>query len=142
GLNTTAGVSDSDKTYYGESLIASDIRFAKNAIVLLNHLCYSAGASESGAAEPTVSVARERVDNFASGFIRAGARAVIAQSWTSGVTYAIRSIFTTDQTIGDMWNTAPNRQGHIQSFVPVRNPQYEGRLDPDTMTGTVPTGFH
>lgn len=138
GLNTTAGVSDSTKTYYGESLIASDIRFARNAVVLLNHLCYSAGSSESGAPEPTIPVARERVDNFASGFIRAGARAVIAQSWTSGVIYAIRSIFTTDQTIGDMWSNAPNFQGHIQPFVPVRNPQFQGALDPDTMT----TGFH
>jgi hypothetical protein len=138
GLNAIGGVSDSDKQYYGESLIASDIRFAKNAIVLLNHLCYSAGSSESGDPEPTVSVARERVDNFASGWIRAGARAVIAQSWTSGVIYAIRSIFTTDQTIGSMWSAAPNRQGHEQPFVPVRNPQYLGRLDPDTMT----TGFH
>jgi hypothetical protein len=138
GLNTTAGVSDSDKTYYGESPIASDIRFARNAVVLLNHLCYSAGSSESGDPEPTIPVARERVDNFASGFIRAGARAVIAQSRTSGVIYAIRSIFTTDQTIGDMWNNAPNRQGHIQPFVPVRNPQFQGALDPDTWT----TGFH
>ncbi|HEY4227673.1 MAG TPA: hypothetical protein VGM49_04990, partial [Candidatus Limnocylindrales bacterium] len=80
GLNTTAGVSDSDKTYYGETSIANDIRFAKNAIVLLNHLCYSAGSSETGDPEPSLAVARERVDNFASGFIKAGARAVIAQS--------------------------------------------------------------
>lgn len=138
GLNTTAGISDSTKTYYGESLIASDIRFAKNAVVLLNHLCYSAGSSESGAPEPTIPVARERVDNFASGFIKAGARAVIANSWTSGVIYSIRSIFTTDETIGDLWDNAPNDQGHIQPFVPVRNPQFQGALDPDTMT----TGFH
>ena len=47
GLNEIGGVDDNDKKYYGESLIASDIRFAKNAVVLLNHLCYSAGSSES-----------------------------------------------------------------------------------------------
>ena len=138
GLNQTAGVSDSDKKYYGEDLIARDIRFAKDAIVLLNHLCYSAGSSESGDPEPTLGVARERVDNFASGFIKAGARTVIAQSWTSGVTYMIRSIFTTDQTILDAWEAAPNRQGHVQPFVPVRNPAFEARLDPDTAT----TGYH
>jgi hypothetical protein len=138
GLNTTAGVSDSDKTYYGESYIGADIRFARNAIVLLNHLCYSAGSPESGDPEPTMAVARERVDNFASGWIKAGARAVIAQSWTSGVTYAIRSIFTTNQTITNMWNTAPNNQGHEQPFVPYRNPQFMGSVDPDTWT----TGFH
>ena len=42
GLNAIGGVDDNDKKYYGEQYIASDIRFAKDAIVLLNHLCYSA----------------------------------------------------------------------------------------------------
>src|SRR5262249_1403962 len=83
-------------------------------------------------------VARQRVDNFASGFIKAGARVVVAQSWTTGVTYMIRSIFTTNQTIEQMWENAPNAQGHDQAFTPVRNPQFEGRVDPDTWT----TGFH
>lgn len=138
GLNAIGGVDDNDKKYYGEDVIAKDIRFAKDAIVLLDHLCYSAGSSESGDPEPTVSVARERVDNFASGFIKAGARTVIAQSWNSGVIYTIRSIFTTNQSLLDVWEAAPNRQGHVQPFVPVRNSQFEGRLDPDTAT----TGFH
>ena len=138
GLNTPTGTTDNDKKYYGEQLIASDIRFAKDAIVLLNHLCYSAGSSESGDPEPTVAVARERVDNFASGFIRAGARSVIAQSWTSGVIYMINRIFTSDQTILDAWEAAPNRQGHVQPFIPARNPQFEARVDPDTWT----TGYH
>ena len=137
GLNEIGGVSDSDKKYYGETSIANEIRFAKDAIVLLNHLCYSAGSSESGHAEPTIPVARERVDNYASGFIKAGARTVIAQSWTSGVLYAIKSIFTTDQTLLQMWSGAPNRNGHELPFVPQRNPQFEGRLDPLTWT----TGF-
>ena len=138
GLNTPTGTTDSDKKYYGEDFIASDIRFAKDAIVLLNHLCYSAGSSESGAPEPTVAVARERVDNFASGFIKAGARTVIAQSWTSGVIYTINKIFTSDQTILNAWEAAPNRQGHVQPFIPARNPQFEARVDPDTWT----TGYH
>lgn len=138
GLNAIGGVNDNDKKYYGEQYIASDIRLAKDAIVLLNHLCYSAGSSESGNPEPSVAVARERVDNFASGFIRAGARTVIAQSWTSGVIYMIRSIFTTDQSILNAWEAAPNRQGHVQPFVPVRNPAFEARLDPDTWS----TGYH
>lgn len=138
GLNEIGGINDSDKKYYGESLIASDIRFAKNAVVLLNHLCYSAGSSESGNPEPTMNVARERVDNYAAGWIKAGARMVVAQSWTSGVIYMIKSIFTTNQTVASMWAGAPNAQGHDQPFVPVRSPQFEGRVDPDTWT----TGFH
>src|SRR6185503_19294130 len=138
GLNEIGGISDSDKKYYGESLIASDIRLAKNAVVLINHACYSAGSSEAGHPEPTIPVARQRVDNFAAGWIKAGARMVMADSWTSGVTSMIKSIFTTNQTLADVWSNAPNRRGHEQRFVPVRSPQFEGRIDPDTWT----TGFY
>ena len=56
--------------------------------MILNHLCYSAGSSETGNPEPTIAVAKQRVDNFASGFLRAGARAVLADSWN---TAAIRA---------------------------------------------------
>lgn len=138
GLNEIGGVSDSDKKYYGETSIANEIRLAKNAVVLLNGLCYSAGASEDGDPEPTLPVARQRVDNFASGFIKAGARIVVAQSWTSGVTYMLNRIFTTDETFEQVWDEAPNAQGNDQPFTPVRNPQFQARLDPDTPT----TGFH
>jgi hypothetical protein len=138
GLNAIGGIDDNDKKYYGETSIANEIRFAKNAVVLLNHLCYSAGSSESGDPEPTIPVARQRVDNYASGWIKAGARMVMADSWTSAITYTIRSLFTTDQTLGAMWSAAPNRHNHELPFTPVRNPQFQARLDPDTMT----TGFH
>jgi hypothetical protein len=138
GLNSVAGVDDNNKKYYGEKYIADEIRLAKNAVVLLNHLCYSAGASEDGDPEPTIPVARQRVDNFASGWIRAGARMVMADSWTSAIIYTINKLFTSDQTLGAMWSAAPNRHLHEQPFTPVRNPQFEGRLDPDTWT----TGFH
>jgi hypothetical protein len=138
GLNEKGGISDSDKKYYGETSIANEIRLAKNAVVLLNGLCYSAGASEDGDPEPTMPVARQRVDNFASGFIKAGARIVVAQSWTSGVTYMINRIFTTDESFEQVWEDAPNAQGHDQPFTPVRNPQFQARVDPDTGT----TGFH
>jgi hypothetical protein len=138
GLNEIGGIDDYDKKYYGESYIANEIKLAKNAVVLLNHLCYSAGSSESGDPEPTIPVARERVDNFASGWIKAGARMVMADSWTSGIIYTIKSLFTTNQTLGAMWSAAPNRHLHELPFTPVRNPQFQGRLDPDTWT----TGFH
>lgn len=138
GLNAIGGIDDYDKKYYGEKYIADEIRLAKNAVVLLNHLCYSAGSSEDGDPEPTIPVARQRVDNFASGFIRAGARMVMADSWTSAIIYTIKSLFTTDQTLGAMWSAAPNRHLHELPFTPVRNPQFQARLDPDTWS----TGFH
>ena len=130
GLNEIGGVSDSDKKYYGESLIASDIRFAKDSIVILSGLCYAAGSSEDGDPPPTIPIARERVDNFASGWLRAGARAVIADSWTGAVVSTIRSLFTTDQTLEQVWTSQPNWHADEQPFIPQRNPQFDARLDP------------
>lgn len=132
GLNEVGGISDSDKKYYGESLIAEDIQFAKNAVVILSGLCYAAGSSESGHPAPTIPVARQRVDNFASGWIKAGARVVIADTWVSSVTYTIGKIFTTNQTFAQVWASAPNYHASEQPFIPVRNPQFEARLDPES----------
>jgi hypothetical protein len=132
GINGTGGIDDNDLKYYGESLIASDIRFAKNAVVLLSGLCYAAGSSESGDPAPSIPVARERIDNFASGWIRAGARVVISDTWVSSVIYDIQKIFTSDQTFGQVWNNAPNHHASEQSFIPLRNPQYDGRVDPES----------
>jgi len=51
-------------------------QLAKNAVVILNRLCYASGNSEWGMANPTKTVAKTRVQNYASGFLRAGAAVV------------------------------------------------------------------
>ncbi|HEX8025355.1 MAG TPA: hypothetical protein VF484_04030, partial [Candidatus Limnocylindrales bacterium] len=138
GLNEVAGNGDADKKYYGESVVSAGIKLAKNAVVILDHACYSAGSSESGMAEPTIPVAKQRIDNFASGFLRAGARAVMADASDGNVIAMIRSIFTTHQTIGNAWTTQYFSPHHVQTWQPLRNPAYTAAMDPDTMT----TGFH
>jgi hypothetical protein len=138
GLNEFANQGDSDKKYYGESVVSANIRFAKNAIVILDHNCYSAGSSESGNPEPTIPVAKQRVDNFASGFLRAGARLVMADSADGNVIAMIRSIFTTHQTIDAAWHGQAWAHHHDIVWTPLRNPAYTADMDPDTAT----TGFH
>jgi len=132
GLNTADNPSDNVAKYYGENYMANDIRLAKNAVVILSHLCYASGNSESGNPEPTYAVARERIDGFASGFLRAGARAVIADVWNSAVVSHIKSILTTDQTIGNMWANSVSNHGHQMPFTPARNPAYKAIMDPNT----------
>ena len=56
------------------------LRLAPNAVVILNHLCYSAGNSEPGAALPSKSVARQRIDNYGAPFLKIGAKAVFAEA--------------------------------------------------------------
>ncbi|HEV7603558.1 MAG TPA: FlgD immunoglobulin-like domain containing protein [Candidatus Limnocylindrales bacterium] len=132
GLNATAGAGDYNNVYYGEPSIAT-LAFAPGAIVLLNHLCYASGNSEPGNPEPTVSVARQRADNYAAAFLTAGASAVIAEGHT-GIESTVRALFTTHQTIENMWRTMPNQNGHVASFPSVRTPGATIYQDPTTPT--------
>ena len=136
GLNSKKHPSDNVAKYYGEHYMGNYIRLAKNAVVLLKGLCYASGNSEQGNPQPTYAVARERIDNFASGFLRAGARTVIADTSNWGVISYIQSIFTTDQSIGDMWANAPSNNDHQMSFVPMRNPAYSAVMDPREWNAT------
>ena len=54
GLNPSPGGNDHTHQYFGEAPIAEDVHLAKNAVVLLNHLCYASGNSEPGLAEGTL----------------------------------------------------------------------------------------
>jgi hypothetical protein len=138
GLNKATDPDDYVVRYYGESYVMSELRFAKNAVVILKGLCYAGGSSQPGEHEPTVQMARERIDNFASGFLRAGARTVIADVRGDGVAHYVRSTFTTDQTIGSMWATSPSSNGNQSPFVPIRNPAYQAVMDPNQPT----SGFY
>ena len=130
GLNPKAGSGDSSHQYFGESKIAASIRLADDAVVLLNHLCYASGNTEPGLAEGTLDQARQRVDNFAAGFIKAGASAVIAEAYTSP-DHMIRSILGGGRAIGSAWKDAPSRNGHAFAFESTRSPGYVAQMDPE-----------
>lgn len=127
-LNGDGKLSDSENKYYGEPWIR-DLRPAPNAVVLLFHLCYASGNPESGA-EPSVSKASQRVDNYAAAFLRAGARAVIANGHSHDP-YYIRALFTTRQTIDEYWRNAPDFRDHVSTYASVRNPGYTFQMDPE-----------
>ena len=134
GLNPTSGNGDSNLKYYGEPYLANEIRLAPNAVVLLNHLCYASGNSEPGNADPSLSVAMQRVDNYGQGFLKAGARAVIAEGHGS-INYMIRDLFTTNETILDLWRNQSNYHGNEFSFQSARSPIYSAFMDPDSTSG-------
>lgn len=133
GLNPVAGGGDTTVQYYGESYLASEVRLAPNALVLLHHLCYASGNSEPGRGEPTLAVAQQRVDNYGAGFLAAGARAVIADAHY-GSAYYMTALFTTDQTLDAAWRGAPAARGNYIPFQSSRTPGALGQLDPDAPT--------
>ncbi len=135
GLNATAGDGDYNNKYYGEPYV-STLDLAPGAVVLLHHLCYAAGNSEPGQTAPTKSVAKQRVDNYAAGFLKA-ASVVIADGHRGPVDY-LRALFTTDQTMADLWRTQPNANGNTFGFASSRTPGQTALMDPNTST----SGFY
>jgi serine protease inhibitor ecotin len=129
GLNATAGNGDSNVKYYGEAYMAT-LNLAPNAVVLLNHLCYASGDSEPGRGSPSQAVAQTRVDGYASGFLRGNARAVIAEGMGSISPY-IDALFSTNQTIDQMWKTYPGFHNHVITWANTRNSGYTSQIDPD-----------
>jgi len=136
-VNGDGKLSDYELKYYGEPSIRT-LTPAPNAVVLLFHLCYASGNSEPGAAQPTISVARQRADNFAAAFQAAGARAVVAIG-LSNDPYYVRALFTTRQTVRDYWLAGPDFHNHVMSFASTRTPGSLELLDPGS---TTPANFY
>jgi hypothetical protein len=132
GLNASAAHGNSNTKYYGEYYVDHDINLAANAVVILNRLCYASGNSEWGAANPTLSTARKRVDNFATGFIRANARAVFAEGITNA-SYILYGLFRTDRSIGSIFRSSSNWSGQYDlQFSSFRNIGYRDWMDPSS----------
>ncbi len=132
GLNATAGAGDYNNKYYGEPYV-STLALAPNAVIILGHLCYASGNSEPGNAAPSVTVARQRVDNYGAGFLKGNARAVIADGHGSPEPY-IRALFTMHTTIEDVWRSAPNFNNHVKAFASTRTPGATAYTDTDSTT--------
>jgi flagellar hook assembly protein FlgD len=132
GLNATAGNGDYNNQYYGEPYVAT-LKLAPGAIVILNHLCYASGNSEPGNPEPSVAVARQRADNYAAGFLKAGASAVLAEGHAGAERY-MRELLTTHQTLEQMWRTQSIANGNFVNFPSVRTPGATVYQDPATPT--------
>ena len=127
GLNPYEGGSAGNHTYYGAKPIREKITLAPNAVVLLVHLCYASGNAEPGMAIPSEDIARQRVDNFAAGFLAAGARAVFSFGWNQKLDF-VKALNTTDKTMDELFMTPA--AGKINGFVGWRNKRFESVRTP------------
>jgi hypothetical protein len=130
GLNPVAGAGHDAHQYFGEGRIAAEVKLAKNAVVLLHHLCYASGNTEPGLPEGTEDEARQRVDNYAAGFIEAGAAAVIAEGHLSPAWY-VRSILSGKRSIERTWRSSPSANGNTFTFASTRSAGFSAAMDPD-----------
>jgi hypothetical protein len=130
GLNPVAGEDDTAHQYFGEAYLARDIHLAPHAIVLLNHLCYASGNSEPGVPEGSATVARQRIDNFAAGWLAAGADDVLVDSFF-GPAWYINAVMGGHGTVESMWRSAPSFHDHVTGFASTRTPGTRDLMDPD-----------
>lgn len=133
GLNATAWHGNSNTKYYGEYYVKTAIKLAPNAVVILNRLCYASGNSEWGRPNPTKTVAKQRVDNFGAGFLRAGARAVFAEGITSAG-YILSGLFRSSRSIGSIFSSSSNFVGAYDfKFASARTPGYTAWMAPKSI---------
>ena len=113
GLNAALHHGNLNVKYYGETYLKKYIHLAANSVVILRGLCYSAGNSEPGKANPTAAVGRARVDNYSAGFLRTGAKAVFAEPY-GDVGYILDAIFTTNLTVREIFTNGASagHRGH------------------------------
>jgi flagellar hook assembly protein FlgD len=144
GLNTFDGSGPNQYTYYGANLLREYVTLAPNAIVFLNHLCYSAGQGEPGTPTPTYELATTRVDNMANGWLATGAKAVFAYR-TQPFAKTLNALFdpVTDYSVEDIFRfpgAHPSSYfGWIgwdpRKFDSVRTPGAVNFLDPSPTEG-------
>ena len=134
GLNPRSGGNDYDHQYFGEAAV-SKLQFAPNAVVVLSHLCYASGNTEPGLPEGTRDQAIQRVDNYAAGFLRAGARAVVAEAYL-GPAYYVKALLRGRGSIEAIWSASPTADAkHAFVAGSVRTPGYKLHLDPERASG-------
>jgi hypothetical protein len=129
GLNPVAGQGDDAHQYFGEQYIARQ-HLAPGAVVILSHLCYASGNPEPGGPEPTVDVARQRVDNFAAGWLAAGAVAVVAEGF-GDPSYYVKAVLSARGSIGSIWRHGPTFHDNVVAFASDRTADAHVELDPD-----------
>jgi len=116
GLNASASGSNSNLRYFGYTYVAKYLHLAKNAVVILNHLCYASGNNEWGRGNPSRSVAIQRVDNYGEGFLKAGAAAVFAEGITDPG-YILTNLFKTNRTMAEIfWASPTAKHSYAISF--------------------------
>jgi flagellar hook assembly protein FlgD len=129
--------------YKGANWLRANIELAPNAVVILSHLSYASGNASSGMPIPSRSVAVERVDNFANGFLSIGARVVWALGWQPGAD-VVDALHREDATMNALFMTRYRSGvnplngwiGHDPGYYPsVRIPGATIHIDPDPSYG-------
>jgi hypothetical protein len=139
GLNAVEGGPINKHTYYGANWIRNNVKLGKNAVVMLIGACYSSGNGEPGMPIPSEDVARQRVDNFASGFLGAGAGVVFAFGWQQKLNYP-QQLMTTNKSFDEIFMTRSN--GSPTGYVGWKDRYLDSQRTPGAVNHLDPHSSH
>ena len=136
GLNAYDGSGEYEVHYYGANKIRESIRLAPNAVVFLMRGCYTAGNGLNEDPIPPLDIARQHVDNFASGWLAVGAGAVFAFAQGTRFNYPEQLMTGEEITVDEMFSTAGDAVGvNPLYFESQRVPGMRNHLDPHPTKG-------
>lgn len=136
GLNAYDGSGAYEVAYYGANKIRQSIRLAPHAVVFLMRGCYTAGNGLNEDPIPPVDIARQHVDNYASGWLAVGAGAVFAFANGSRHNYPEKLMLADAVTVDEMFSTAGDAYGvNPLYFESQRMPGARNHLDPHATKG-------
>ena len=136
GLNEYDGSREHEVHYYGANKIRQSIRLAPHAVVFLMRGCYTAGNGLNEDPIPTLDIARQHVDNFASGWLAVGAGAVFAFAQGSRYNYAEQLMTGDAVTVDELFSSAGDAIGvNPLYFESQRTPGARNHLDPHPTKG-------
>jgi hypothetical protein len=111
GLNEYEGSSEHEVHYYGANKIRDSIRLAPHAVVFLMRGCYTAGNGLNEDPIPPLDIARQHVDNYASGWLAVGAGAVFAFANGSRYNYPEQLMTGAPITVDELFSNAGDANG-------------------------------
>ena len=132
GLNPAPGGGDYTHQYFGEAAVSEQVKLAKNAIVLLNHLCYASGNSEPGLPEGNLAQASSGSTTTPPGSSGPARRRSSPRPGRARPTSSRRSW---RQPIDpERLANGPSANGHRLAFKSERSRGYVAQMDTETAT--------
>jgi hypothetical protein len=129
GLNRVDASGHGNVRHYGEYDVRRSLRLAPGAAVILSRVPFAAGSSEPGGASPSRPTAARRADNYAAGFLAAGAGVVFAND--RSVASIVRNLFLASRSMRSVFWLSPSASTRYDStFSSARTPGSSGILAP------------
>ena len=98
-----------------DTIRMKDLKLKKNSIVILNHVCFSAGSSASDRSEITNDEAKKRTEIYINSFFNCGASSYFSNNYSSSIYKLLVSLYE-GGNISSFLNTNINKNKHKEEF--------------------------